>query len=394
MTPSRDAPVPPMPRHASHEGRHAAIEVAIAPVWTIRYRGERQFDFVLVALLQAIGETGRLTQAARRAGISYRHAWNVIERWGAFFRSPLVLMTRGRGTRLTPLGEKLLWAAQRVDARLTPQLESLSSELARALNDGITGAAPPLRLHASHDFAVAQLRERLNQDGATRIDLQYRGSIDALAALCHGACDVAGFHIADGPLQAEILGRYAKWMKPRSQRLIRFATRTQGFVVPPGNPKAIRTVADLARPGVRLINRQRGSGTRTLLEQLLAHAGLSGAAIAGFETEEYTHAAVAALVAGRLADVGFGVQAAADQFGLDFVPVATERYFLILRTEMLEHATVREMLGFLRSDEFRRLVASLPGYGADLAGEVLAIPAALPWRHLREPQREVAGSSP
>jgi len=368
------------------------IEIEITPVWTIRHRGERQFDFVLVKLLQAIKDSGRLTDAAQRAGISYRHAWNVIEKWGGFFGSPLVLMARGRGTQLTPLGEKLLWAGQRVGARLTPQLESLSSELARALNETLTSTSPALRLHASHDYAVAKLREQLNQGGRTRLDLQYRGSIDALAALCHGACDVAGFHIADGPLQGEILARYAKWMKPRIHRLVRLVTRTQGLVVAPGNPKVIRSVADLARPGIRLINRQRGSGTRTLLEQLLAHAGVDRARIDGFENEEYTHAAVAALVAGRLADVGVGVQAAADQFGLDFVPLATERYFLILRTEMLEHATVLELLEFLRGDTFRRLVASLPGYAAEHAGEIVTIQEALPWEEVREPRSEAADS--
>jgi molybdate transport repressor ModE-like protein len=369
------------------------IEIEISPVWKIRHRGERQFDFVLVALLQAIRDTGRLTDAAQRAGISYRHAWNVIEKWGAFFGSPLVTMARGRGTQLTLLGEKLLWAGQRVEARLTPQLDSLSAELARALNETLTSTSPALRVLASHDYAVAKLREHLNQGGRTRLELQYRGSIDALAALCHGACDVAGFHIADGQLEAEILARYAKWMKPRIHRLVRLVTRTQGLVVAPGNPKVIRSIADLARPGVRLINRQRGSGTRTLLEQLLAHAGVDRARIDGFENEEYTHAAVAALVAGRLADVGFGVQAAADQFGLDFVPVATERYFLILRTEMLENASVQELLDCLRGDAFKRLVAALPGYTAERSGEIATIPDALPWDELREPRGEAADSS-
>lgn len=360
------------------------IEIDITPRWTIRHRGERQFDFVLVTLLEAIKATGRLTDAAEAAGISYRHAWNVIEKWGVFFGSPLVLMARGRGTQLTALGEKLLWAGQRVQARLGPQLESLSSELARALNETLTSAAPALRMHASHDYAVAKLRELLNRDGQTRLELQYRGSIDALASLCHGGCELAGFHIAEGPLEAEIMSRYEKWLKPRSHRLIRFVTRTQGFVVAPGNPKGIRSVANLAQPGVRLINRQRGSGTRALLEQLLAHAGVDRTRIEGFENEEFTHAAVAALVAGRLADVGFGVAAAASQFGLDFVPVATERYFLICRQETLEHATVRELLAVLRGAEFRALVASLPGYTADRCGEVTGIPETLPWVELRE----------
>src|SRR5262245_35197784 len=354
------------------------IEIEITPRWTIRYHGERQFDFVLVTLLQAINETGRLTDAAQRAGISYRHAWNLIEKWGGFFSSPLVLMMRGRGTHLTPLGEKLLWAGQRVQARLTPQLESLSADLVRALNETLTRTAPALRVHASHDYAVAKLREVMNKSDRTPLELQYRGSVDALASLCHGGCELAGFHIAQGPLEPEIMARYAKWMKPRVHRLIRFVIRTQGIVVGRGNPKGIKTVADLARDGVRFVNRQRGSGTRALLEQLLAHAGVDRARIDGFEDEEFTHAAVAALVAGRLADVGFGVQAAADQFGLDFIPVATERYFLICRQDTLEHPTVRDILAFLRGEEFTRIVAALPGYSPDRSGEIATIDEMLP----------------
>lgn len=360
------------------------IEIDISPVWRVRHRGERQFDFTLVTLLQAIKETQRLTDAARRAAISYRHAWNVIEKWGNFLGSPVVVMSRGRGTQLTPLGERLLWVGQRVQARLTPQLESLSSELARALNETLANSTPAVRMHASHDYALAKLRELLNGHGQGRIDVQYRGSVDAIASLCHGGCDLAGFHLAEGPLQSEILARYAKWLRPRLHRLIRFVTRAQGLIVAPGNPKGIRTVSDLARPGVRLINRQRGSGTRALLEQLLAHAAVDRARIGGFENEEYTHAAVAALVAGRLADVGFGVQAAAEQFGLDFVPIATERYFFICRQDTLDHPAVRDVLALLGSADFSKLLAALPGYAADRPGEVATIENALPWLEVQE----------
>jgi molybdate transport repressor ModE-like protein len=360
------------------------IQIEITPRWTIRYHGERQFDFVLVTLLQAINETGRLTDAAQRTGISYRHAWNIIEKWGGFFASPLVVMTRGRGTQLTPLGEKLLWAGQRVQARLTPQLESLSADLARALNETLTSTAPALRVHASHDYAVAKLRELLNKGDKPRLELQYRGSIDALASLCHGGCELAGFHIAQGPLEAEIMVRYAKWLKPRVHRLIRFVTRTQGLVVARGNPKNVRTIADLTQRGVRFVNRQRGSGTRALLEQLLAQAEIDRARIDGFENEEFTHAAVAALVAGRLADVGFGVQAAADQFGLDFIPIVTERYFLVCRQDTLEHPTVRDILAMLRGEDFKRIVAALPGYSADHSGEIATIGETLPQVEFRE----------
>jgi molybdate transport repressor ModE-like protein len=354
------------------------IEIRITPVWTIRNDGEQRFDFVLVVLLQAIRETGRLTDAAKRAGISYRHAWNLIEKWGQFLGAPLVEMTRGRGTKLTPLGEKLLWAGQRFEARLTPQLENLSAELAGVLNETLKAGTRPLRIHASHDFAVARLRDLVGRSAKTAIDLQYRGSIDALASLYQGGCDIAGFHIAAGPLEPEIVRRYTRWLKPRAHRLIRFVTRTQGFIVVPGNPKRIATISDLARSGIRFVNRQVGSGTRTLLEHLLAHAGIDPARIAGFEHEELTHAAVGALVAGRVADVGFGVRAAADQFGLDFVPMALEHYYLICRQETLTHPTVVALRTLLRSARFGDMVAGLAGYAADRSGEVVTLAEVLP----------------
>src|SRR5262245_9512778 len=358
----------------------AAIDISITPVWTIRHHGERQFDRLLLTLLQGIQETGRLTDAAQRAGISYRHSWNVIEQWRGFFRRPLVAMARGRGTRLTPLGRKLLWAGQRVHAQLGPQLENLSAELARALNEG----TPPLRAHASHDFAVARLRELLAAAGSTTLDLQYRGSVDALASLRRGGCGLAGFHLADGPLGAEIMKTYAKWMNPDRQRLIWFVSRVQGLMIAPGNPKAVAGIADLVRPGLRFVNRQRGSGTRALLERLLAHTGVDRTRVAGFEDEEFTHAAVAALVAGGVADGGFGGAAAAAQFQLGFVPVTTERYFLICRQDVLDHPALREVLALIRSHTFRDVVAALPGYSAIRSGEISTIPEALPWAEFEE----------
>ena len=163
------------------------IDISISPVWTIRHHGERQFDLLLLTLLHAIQETGRLTDAARHARISYRHAWNVIDQWGSFFPSPLVVMARGRDTQLTPPGQKLLWAGQRVHAQLGPQLENLLRARPGA-ERGLDHHRAPLRAHASHDFVVARLCELLATTGKAALDLQYRGSVDALASLRRGSC--------------------------------------------------------------------------------------------------------------------------------------------------------------------------------------------------------------
>lgn len=346
------------------------IRIGIRPVWTIRTATEREFDFQLVALLGEVDANGKLTQAAEAAGVSYRHAWNLIAQWEAFFGAPLVAKAQGRGSALTPLGRRLLWAGRRAQARLEPELANLASEFSRALNESISESSPAVVVRASHDYAVALLRDRTAASAAA-IDLQYKGSFDALAAMRRGECDVAGFHVPEGPLGALMEQRYRESL-PRSQfRLLTFVTRTQGFIVRAGNPLAIRSVEDLARDGVRMVNRQRGSGTRALLEFLISAVGLERGRIAGYDLEETTHGAVAALVAGHQADVGFGVQAAAAQYGLGFVPLCRERYFFACRAADLDAPPLAALLAMLRDPQLARAVARLPGYHADGAGRVL-----------------------
>src|SRR5687768_16446695 len=132
------------------------IRIDIRPVWTFRNGEEREFDFSMVPLLDAIERTGKLTRAAEEAQVSYRHAWNLIEQWGRFFGSPLVIRQKGKGTRLTELGSHLLWAAKRAQARLEPELHGLASEFARALNESLYASSLVVAIQASHDLALAQ----------------------------------------------------------------------------------------------------------------------------------------------------------------------------------------------------------------------------------------------
>ena len=348
------------------------IRIDIRPVWRFRTdKAEREFDFGLVTLLAGIEAEGKLTQAAEAAGVSYRHAWNLVAQWEEFFGAALVDKTQGRGSTLTELGKRLLWVGQRAQARLAPELDNLAGEFARALNESLSEAPATLVMHASHDFAVAMLKEAAATSSAF-IDLQYRGSFDALAALRRGECDVAGFHVPEGRLGLLMEQRYRESLPLGAYRLITFVSRVQGFMVQPGNPLGIAAVGDLCREGVRLVNRQRGSGTRALLEYLISSAGLDRARITGYDSDETTHGAVAALVAGRQADVGFGVQAAAAQYGLAFVPVCREQYYFACRASDLESPAVRTLLCLLREQRFTRDLAALPGYAADGAGRVLA----------------------
>ena len=345
------------------------IRIDIRPVWRFRSDTEREFDFQLIAILGELDQSGKLTQAAQKAGISYRHAWNLVAKWEEFFGAPLVAKERGRGSTLTALGERLLWAGRRAQASLAPELENLAAEFARSLNESLHDQ-PTLLMQASHDFAIAGLRELLAADGVD-FEVQYKGSFDALASLRRGECDVAGFHVPEGSLGGLMTRRYAECLPLDQFRLISFAYRTQGLMVKSGNPKDIRAVADLCRKDVRMINRQRGSGTRALLEFLISSEGLDRARMQGYDSEEMTHGAVAALIAGNQADVGIGVQAAAALYRLEFVPLVVERYYLACRAAHVETPAMRNLLEFLRGKRFAQMVAALPGYSTDRAGEVL-----------------------
>ena len=363
--------------------------VTVKPSWVVENEEGAELGPALFAMLDALEHTGKLTAAAAKVGVSYRHAWNQINEWNTFFGLPLVTLERGKGASLTALGEKLLWAEQRFNARVGLQLESLASELNLEINRLVASAASSLRIHASHGFAVARLNDLLEAHSDVQLDLRYLGSVESLASLARGECDLAGFHMPEGKLGARALDQYARWLHPDRQRLIHLVTRTQGLFVARGNPKQIHGIADLARPGVSFINRQKDAGTRLLFDELLKDAHIDRSAISGYQTEEFTHAAVAAYVASGMADAAFGVEPAAHQFRLDFVPLATERYFLLTSLLGLERAEVAKLVELLRSDAFQAIAASLPGYTAPLAGHVVTLGEAFP-KLLDQPRQRIA----
>lgn len=351
------------------------MRIQITPHWGVAQDVDHLVDTTaLLTLLAAIQESGAIAQAARSVGLSYRHAWGQVKRAEQLFGHSLVDAGRGRGSTLTPLGEKLIWADKRIAARLSPLLSSLASELEneldRALPQRLTNAA--LRLHASHGFAVAALVEKL-EAASLSVELRYRNSFESVSALARGECDLAGFHVPIGEFQELAAQRYMKWLKPQTHRLVHLAVRSQGLFVAPGNPKRIRTLADLQRPGIRFVNRPEGSGTRMLTELLLRKAGVAPAEISGYDSAEFTHAAVAAYIASGMADVGIGVQTAAQRFGLPFIPLVRERYFFALNKSALEAPAMRTVLDLMKSPAYRSSVASLVGYEAADTGRVMAV---------------------
>jgi molybdate transport repressor ModE-like protein len=350
------------------------MKVEIQPNWTLRGDDGAATGLpALLALLGAIDKLGSITKAAETCGYSYRHAWGLLRAFSAQFGAELVLKVRGSGTELSPLADKLLWADRRIAARLTPLLDSLASELQQELASVLPNPAPQaLRITASHGFAVAALVARLAEQGVG-VDVQYRGSMEAVAALARGECDLAGFHLPVGPFSAAAAVNYARWLQPRQHGLLHLAYRTQGIFVAKGNPRGITGLADLAQPGLRFVNRQHGSGTRVLLDLLLADAGVDTRTIAGFDTAEFTHAAVAAFVASGMADAGFGVETAARRFQLDFLPVIREQYFLACRLDALEGPLIQAARAVMTSAAFKATIADLAGYDGALCGSQVPI---------------------
>ncbi len=349
------------------------IRVEIAPQWRFRRDDSAASMLVLLDFLNEIRESGKITAAAAQAHLSYRHAWNLIESWGAFFDMPLVERRRGKGTQLTQLGEKLVWAGQRLQARLGPQLQNLSQELETEINQLLQQATNTLRIHASHGFAVSKLREILDRETDVTFDLRYVGNPASLVSLAHDGCDLAGMHLPQGALRKQNIAATRGLIIPSEHRVIGFVTREMGLIVKKGNPLQIYNLERLTDPAIRFVNRDPNSGSRLLFDQLLAQHGHDPHQINGYEQSEFTHAAVAAYVASDMADAAFGVEAAARQFDLDFVRLVTEDYFFVCRAETLEQEVVRRLLEVMRSAEFREAIRQLPGYMAKDLGEVRTI---------------------
>jgi len=350
------------------------MQIEIETIWRFRKEGSPQTAVVMLGILNEIRKTGKLTSAADHARLSYRHVWSLIEQWSEFFGVPLVETHRGKGTMLTPFGEKLVWAGQRLQARLEPQLENLTQELATEIKPFLRSGPAVIRVHASHGFAVPKLRELLDRTPGLAVDLRYVSNQNSLVSLAQGACDLSGVHLPRGELRARAIEACREWLDPREYRVISFVTRELGLMVKRGNPLGVSGLKDLIARKIRFVNRDPDSGTRVLFQQLLDLHQIDEAAINGAERIEFTHAAVAAYVASDMADVSFGVEAAARQFGLDFIRLLTEDYFFVCRRGFLKTEPMQRVLEIMKGREFHEAIATLPGYIAANTGAVSTVP--------------------
>ncbi len=322
----------------------------------------------LARSLRTIADTQSITQAAIALDVTYRTLWGRLLSFDTALGCKLVGKSRGRGTSLTSKGRAVLAVLETHGELFTPPAKEYVDRFAADLMQSLRDEAQ-LRLMASHDFALAQAFARPSPTAANAkaqrlgdaIHMSSGGSVDCVRTLLRGDTDLAGYHhmtpaASHGAAQAEtslwanVEASTEFWSVPLMQR-------EQGLIIAPRSKGKISTLADLTGDAVRFINRQRGSGTRLLLDSLLTDASVASGRISGYEHEEFTHQAVAASIAAGAADVGLGLRAAASQFKLHFVPLAVEIYRLAGRAETQNHPRVRALIAAVRAH-----AAELPGY--------------------------------
>ena len=223
----------------------------------------------------------------------------------------------------------------------------------------------------SHDISLDLLAQFLASHNR-RLASANVGSLGGLVALRRGEAHLAGSHLLDPQTGEYNLSYIHQYLPDTPVKVLALVGREQGLMVSKGNPKDIQSLEDLARPDVSFVNRQRGAGTRVLLDYHLELKGIESGAIRGYNQEEYTHLAVAAAVASGRADSGMGIAAAAQALDLDFVPLFDERYDLVIPVEYYHGELLAPLFQVLQEPAFRQAVAQMPGYDISVMGELVA----------------------
>jgi putative molybdopterin biosynthesis protein len=265
-------------------------------------------------------------------------------------------LVRADGIAILPRGIQGVSAGEEVDVRLYRSMAEVHRTILAI---------------GSHDVILDLLAQFLAPLGR-RLSSANVGSLGGLVALRRGEAHLAGSHLLDPQTGEYNLSYIRQYLPAVPVTLVTLVRRQQGLIIPPGNPKQVKDLADLARPEVTFVNRQRGAGTRVLLDYHLGLQGIDPQAIRGYQQEEYTHLAVAAAIASGKADTGLGIPAAAQALGLEFIPLFDERYDFVIPSRFYHSPLLEPLLGLLSSPGFRKAVEALPGYDTTPMGELVA----------------------
>lgn len=341
----------------------------------------------LMDLLQAVAQQGSISAAARQLNLSYRHVWGELKRWEDVMGHELIIWEKGQSAKLTEFGDKLMWAERQTQARLAPQLEALRADLERTFAVAFDPAAHVLTLYASHDDALPRLREHAATEGL-HLDIRFCGSVDAIRALNEGRCTLAGFHTQSQPTETSHTAHaYKDLLKPGLHKIIGFATRSQGLITAAGNPLKLNSLADVARTQARFVQRSPGTGTRVLLDDLLAQEALTVQDLNNWPDEEPSHTALAEAIASGRCDVGLGIESTAHARGLGFVPLVQEQFHLVCLKSALDTPATQALRQVLQDPAWSEVLKGLAGYSAHDGGQVQSLRSHLPWWTFARPKK-------
>ena len=333
----------------------------------------------LMDLLQAVAKKGSISAAARELSLSYRHVWGELKRWEDVLGHELIIWEKGQSAKLSEFGDKLMWAERQTQARLAPQLEALRADLERTFAVAFDPAAHVLTLYASHDDALPRLREHAATSGL-HLDMRFCGSVDAIRALNEGRCTLAGFHTQSNPADTSHAAKaYKDLLQPGLHKIIGFATRSQGLITAAGNPLQLHSLTDVVKTRARFVQRSPGTGTRVLLDDLLAQAQLHSQDLNNWPDEEPSHTALAEAIASGRCDVGLGIESTARARGLGFVPLVEEQFHLVCLKSALDTPATQALRHFLQDEAWTQILRSLQGYSPKNSGEVQSLSKRLPW---------------
>lgn len=297
------------------------LHYAITPYLTISNQHYPMHE--LLRLLNEIGETGNLSIAADRCNYSYRKAWDMLRQFEKLFNLPLVEKQRGKGSKLSEQGKKLLDIINTNNKLLNEKISIATANATDALNELVSNSAQ-LKIFASDSEKIQQLRQQ-----NLPIEIYIDGSIQALKAYKDKKCEIAGFHISSEKNHQNQLDYYSDFFDENDQFLF-VEERQQGLISHPEHP--VHSLQQMVDQQLNFVNRQAGSGTRLLLDTLLQEQNISQAHLKGYFHEEHTHLAVASMVSSRQADAGLGIQTAAVKLNLHFTAISSEMYFVVFKS--------------------------------------------------------------
>ncbi|MCP3899438.1 MAG: PhnD/SsuA/transferrin family substrate-binding protein, partial [Desulfobacteraceae bacterium] len=269
----------------------------------------------------------------------------------------ITTLTEADGIVRIPSNSEGVLETQEISAELLKPLEEIEKTIV------ITG---------SHDNTLDLLSDQIRKDNKDiSISSSHVGSMGGLMAIKKGVCHIAGAHLLDPEDGTYNISYINKYLKGEKVRLVNLVMRDQGLIIAKNNPKKIKGIEDLTREDITFINRQSGAGTRILLDYKLSELGINPDKINGYENEEYTHMSVAVDVLSGKADSGLGINAAAIALNLDFIPVITEEYDLVIPERFFNTDKVQALLETIKTARFKKRVEALGGYSTEQTGEIM-----------------------